>query len=669
MRTYKFLLFSIFFGILIISCSNKLQNPEILSAKKDSISNWIKNSKNTTLKLSIRKQYLSKSYSQLKELKTDGITIKLWSDIAYQELKLKDTFLFKKINKEGLWHAMRLKDSFFIADMHWNYASYYNNKEVYDSAYYHFNVAEKYFVNYKEYYAKMLIGKAYIQNQFSDYVGSEIYIVKTIKIFKELNKYKELSNSYNSLAVIQFELEEYDAALLYFKKALEYSKKANFINQFSINNNIGLTYQKKGEYTTAISYFKKDLDTKLKQKLPLEYARITDNIAYTSLLNKDTLGIEKKIQESLHIRDSLQSTDGLITSYMHLSEYYRYKKDKINAKLYVLKANNLAKQIKNNRDYLSTLKSLAELDSKNSTLFLKKYISFKDSLQITERKILNKFSRISLETNEYKAKTASLFEQIKWLSIVGISILILTFFLYSVRTQKIEKEKLILETEQQRANEQVYLLTLQQQTELEKEKVNERNRISEELHDGILSKLFGTRIGLGFLDINSSKSVKEKHELFLDELQTIEKEIRDVSHKLNNNFDSSNINFTTIIHKLVEGNSELGNFTFELDFKEITDWYKINEIIKVNLYRIIQESLQNIIKHAKAKKVTILFSSKESNLVLSITDNGAGFIIKKKEKGIGIKNIKSRVVKLNGKFKIYSKPNEGTKIVIEIPIK
>ena len=203
---------------------------------------------------------------------------------------------------------------------------------------------------------------------------------------------------------------------------------------------------------------------------------------------------------------------------------------------------------------------------------------------------------------------------------------------------------------------------------LEKEKIKERNRIAEELHDGILGKLFGTRVGLGFLDIKGDKNLKEQHQLFLEELQTIEKEIREVSHKLSDNFDSTQISFTVIIRQLIESKSKIGNFKYELDFDEHINWQNINKKIKVNLYRIIQEALQNIIKYASAKKVSVTFLLNSKDLAVIIKDDGIGFNTKKKKKGIGIKNMTSRIEKLNGDFNIYSKPNEGSTIKMKIPI-
>lgn len=215
----------------------------------------------------------------------------------------------------------------------------------------------------------------------------------------------------------------------------------------------------------------------------------------------------------------------------------------------------------------------------------------------------------------------------------------------------------------------MYILTLQQKAKLEEEKVKERNRISEELHDGVLGKLFGTRFGLGFLNIKGDDDVLEKHQSLLNELQDIEKEIRDVSHKLNDNFNSDTVNFTFIITQLLKDKSELGGFTYDFNIDSEISWKTTNEVTKANIYRIIQEALQNILKHAKAEKVTLAFSKDDQHIIINLKDNGVGFNSKKGKKGIGIKNIKSRVKKLNGSVEFLSELNKGTSLIIKIPYK
>ena len=151
-------------------------------------------------------------------------------------------------------------------------------------------------------------------------------------------------------------------------------------------------------------------------------------------------------------------------------------------------------------------------------------------------------------------------------------------------------------------------------------------------------------------------------------MQHIEREIRDVSHKLNINFNSSEIDFSSILRQLLENKSRLGNFTYHLDIDETIGWSEIDELIKVNLYRILQEALQNVVKYARAQKVSLSFSIKRNRLTVNLNDDGKGFNSKKQNKGIGIKNMKSRIEKLKGVSCIQSEINKGTTIHFTIPI-
>lgn len=672
---WKYKLLAIFL-LVLSSCEkhraiNAFDNLELTN---DSISFWIKASKNPSISISKRKDFLNKSYHSLTLSKIDTFQVRNLSSVAYQTLKLGDTALFKERNEEVLILAEKHRDSFSIGDFHWNYASYYSNKEVYDTAYYHFNLANENFERSGYLYeaATTQYGMAFIKGRFKDYSGSEILTFQAIKKFKKLKNNKSLYSAYNHLASLQNDIYEYNRALFYHEKALEYLKKADDSKNFyeASLNNIGVTFINKQNYSKALEYFNKILNNdSLRLQNPERYAMVIDNKAHGKLLMGDTVNVLNQLRTSLHIRDSLNIKGGKTISNLHLSNYYKFVQDTIKAIQYAKEAETLAKEIKNSRDYLVSLKLLADLDNDGSQYYLERYIQFNDSLQILDRKIQNKFTRIDYETDEFIEETKRLSQQRIWIVLTGLGVLTILTLIYFLKIQKSKNENLYLEAEQQKANEQVYILTLQQQAKLEAEKIKERNRISEELHDGILGKLFGARLGLGFLNFEAEKEVKKQHQLFLEELQIIEKEIREVSHRLSENFDSSNINFIVNAQQLLVSNSKVGDFKFKLNFEETINWYEIDGIIKVNLYRIIQQALQNIIKYAKAKNVVVEFSLIKEILLLTIKDDGIGLNTKSKKKGIGMKNMQSRVEKLQGNFKFYSKKNEGMKIEIRIPIK
>ena len=105
-----------------------------------------------------------------------------------------------------------------------------------------------------------------------------------------------------------------------------------------------------------------------------------------------------------------------------------------------------------------------------------------------------------------------------------------------------------------------------------------------------------------------------------------------------------------------------------MELDDYINWGAITTLTGINIYRILQEIIQNTIKHAKAKTLKFSFSLDKNILIKVIEDDGVGFNVKKKSKGIGLKNITSRLKKINGNITINSKINVGTIQVLKIPI-
>lgn len=666
MKLLKYL-FIIFILLFIISCNNEKQKTTNNNSQLDSIAYYLTSSENTKLKVSERKIFLQKALSITSKFNNDTLKSRQLSLIAYNFFELQDSIFFFKLNKKAQKISLKLKDTFGIADTHWSYGDYYLHNENYIKAYNHFNKAYTFFkkTNRTQESAMILRQMAIIKSRYRDYSGSETLLIKALKDFKKIKQYRLLYHSYNSLAILQSDIKNYDLSFSYYKKSLEYLSKAEIKKDYKAQsfNNIGLTYLKKEEYQKAITFFNK---AKKESTNPERLFRSFVHTSYAKLMLNDTIGLEKDFFKALKVADSMNIKIYIIKCKKYISEFYGYQKDTTKAYQFAKSANSLAKKTRNNAYYLETLQSLSKYDKKNASKYLEKYIKYNDSLVDIERKTQNKFTRIEFETDEIKEESERLSQQQVWILTSSISLVLILSLIYFLRVQKAKNEKLILEAEQQKANEQVYVLTLKQQAILEEEKVQERNRISQELHDGVLGRLFGTRVGLGFLDISDDETTQEQHQTFLNELQDIEKEIRDVSHKLNNDFDSSEVNFKSIINQLLKEKSVIGNFKYNLDIDKNITWKNVNEIIKVNVYRIIQESLQNIIKHANATNVTLKFIEENNQLKIAIEDDGVGFNTSKSKKGIGLKNIKSRIKKINGTLGIFSEKNKGTTLQINI---
>lgn len=192
--------------------------------------------------------------------------------------------------------------------------------------------------------------------------------------------------------------------------------------------------------------------------------------------------------------------------------------------------------------------------------------------------------------------------------------------------------------------------------------------MAQELHDGVLGRIFGVRMNLDSLNgFNDDMAVQQRNS-YLSELKNIEQDIREISHDLSKEKSDLINNFVAIIENLFEEQRKTYRTLLTTTIDSSIKWEIVTNSVKINLYRIVQESLQNINKYAFANAINIKFIKVNDQIVLTISDDGVGFDTKAKSKGIGLQNIYSRTKDCNGKIVIESNRKQGTSIVITAPI-
>jgi PAS domain S-box-containing protein len=193
----------------------------------------------------------------------------------------------------------------------------------------------------------------------------------------------------------------------------------------------------------------------------------------------------------------------------------------------------------------------------------------------------------------------------------------------------------------------------------------ERAYVGQELHDNVNQILTTVKLytelihdGIGITKELASKSIQ----LLQDSIN----EIRSLSKRLSSPTQQG-IKFKDHIQELVDSVIATNKIDIELDMC-IVETIDINQELQLTLYRIIQEHLTNILKHANAQVVRVTFNCVDNDLVLKITDNGSGFDTKQKRKGIGITNMITRAENSNGTLKINSAPGLGCVLIARFPL-
>lgn len=627
-----------------------------------------------TLSLEARKRFLRISFKSIKFSADDSLKYSRISKLVEVSSPLKDSVLFHRLASEGHKLATSLKNPSLLGDTHWNYGSYYLNKKEYDSSYFHYNSAYTAFAQARnDYYAgKMLYNMAYIASQTNDFTGAEILLFRSIKIFESTKKTQQQYRCYNLLGANADDMEEYGKALAYYKKAarlipfLENSKYYQLENW----NNLGVHFSKLGDFTQALPYFKKALPYQaILATNPMLHAKLLDNQAYCLLALGKTENVYSSMKKAMVLRDSIEDTEGLVISKLRFANYYGKVGDTLNAVVFAKDALQLAEKNYLTRDVLDALEKLSVLDKPNTLSYLQQHIALDKSLNARDRNLRNKFTAIQYETDKYIRENERLFRQRLWIVSGAIGVTLILLLIYLNTMQRAKNKELLFESEQQQYNEDLFLLALDNKTTPEIGRNQERLRISEELHDGILARLFSIRFKWGFLPLEGTSENLREHKQSLDALTDIETQIRNISHDLRNELIWNGLEFINEIENNLREKGEVGNFKYSFKYNGLQQWEAADYFLKINISRMLEEILQNIIKHAFATVVDVTFIVAEDQFVITVVDNGKGFRPWAVKKGIGLKNLTNRTQKLNGQITIQSQIGIGTTIVLSIPNK
>ena len=250
---------------------------------------------------------------------------------------------------------------------------------------------------------------------------------------------------------------------------------------------------------------------------------------------------------------------------------------------------------------------MAVIEPQKASEYNKEYIRINDSLQKADRKIAEKFTRIEYETDDIKQENADLTTQNRNLVYIFGSILILGMFLYIIKAQKAKNRELLYKQEQQKANEEIYNLMISQQNDVENIRVIEKKRVAQELHDGVLGRMFGVRMNLDSLNKFHDELASQQRNSYLVELKNIEQDIREISHDLSKEKSDLINNFVAIVDNLLEEQKKTFQAKLVSSIDSTIKWDLMSNAIKINLYRVVQESLQNINKYANASNIKIEF--------------------------------------------------------------
>jgi len=454
---------------------------------------------------------------------------------------------------------------------------------------------------------------------------------------------KWLASYYTNYGVEKLKSSKGDSAKFYFLKALQLAEELDSTEmQTNISINIGSTFSRKFQnQDSAIFYYHNAL-----------------NIYYS-----DTI-VSKNLNTEFYIFNNLGNAYRRKKDYKRALEYYGKAE-----KLELPKLNRKSKKILySNMD--ATYYYME--DWYNAYDYLYKYDSIKDIINLKEQNstianIEEKYDNEKLRADNLESEAKRI--QNRNLLFGSLGVLLfggITFLLVQKNTKR--KQKL---AEQEKEIESQKLATVLKEQELTaidamiEGQEKERQRIANDLHDDLGGLMATVKLHFNALKDKDSPELFEKTNTLIEEAY---QKVRTVAHAKN-----SGVIAKQGLLKAVENMAEKISASNKIQIDVIDHGLdnRLENSLELTLFRIIQELITNVIKHAEATEVTIHLTNHDDTINIMVEDNGKGFNpnqVTKTNKGMGISSIDKRVEHLDGKLTIESEKDKGTTVIIDIPI-
>ena len=526
-----------------------------------------------------------------------------------------------------------------------------------------------------EIYGKLALVNSYLGN----YDKRMEYSLKAIKIYEEIGDEVLLGNAYGGLGY-SLRTRDLDKALLYMRKAIHLLEK----NQDSLGlnptyDNYGILQENVGNVDSAIYYYNLALNLKRNQNDSIGIPFALGHLAGAHAVKKEFEKSKVFLDEAYHIRTKRNDVYGIAETSVQFADFYYSQGKYAEAADWFRKS--YEKAIENNYIHLAQYASsyladcLEKTNQPNASIkYLKISHDLKDSLlneksnkamaQLEIQYETEKKEKLLAEQEVMLTKEQLRVKQRNYtllgLGLVLIFILVLSYYIY--KQQKFKQQKLI---EENRLKDEIAKITLQ--NELHEERI----RISRDLHDNIGSQLtfiISSVDNMGYLFKTADNKLRERLTGIADFSRTTITQLRDTIWALNKDeisFEDLKSRLYNYIEtaKIVKENI---TFNFKVDVQQKISF---NAIEGVNIYRIVQEAINNSLKYSAATKIEVQLYEENGKLCLSVEDDGIGFNIKEVKLGNGLDNMKNRATSIKAKFHINSTPEKGTTILLEMPIK
>ena len=494
---------------------------------------------------------------------------------------------------------------------------------------------------------------------------------------------------YTNLVYLYTEIKQLSKAVEFGELSLSIARQSNNqLNQLTVLVNLSTVYIMSGLYDKALSSAEESLS--LARKLNHSGAVVASllNMSTVHMYRGDYLFIKKYYDEALPIAEAIEDHESLAVIRRGLGIYYFHRHNLSKARHCAQQSFDLSLKFSFKEHMLKAYRLLADVEIAGGD-FKKadRYVLDYDSLQ---QLIFNEATAKNIQDAETKYETAEKTKQIEtlqqqavirslslkqarlWTSILGLLFVSSAIIFYLIRKSLIQRRELL---NQENELKGIRIEELEKEKQLTASRAliqgeeQERSRLAKDLHDGLGGLLSGVKISLSNMkgDMTMTNDNVLVFDRSLDMLDTSIQELRRVSHNM---MPESLMKFglATAIRDFCD--SINGMKALKVTFQKVGEERRIDSSSEIILYRLVQELLNNSLKHSGAHSALVQLAFESTSMSLTVEDDGKGFEIVALEDatGSGWPNIKSRVEYLKGKLDVSSQPGEGTSVHIRLLI-
>ncbi|MES2650258.1 MAG: sensor histidine kinase [Bacteroidota bacterium] len=548
-------------------------------------------------------------------------------------------------------------------------------------------------------------GRVYAQIGLAyDYAGildkAEKYYLQAIDFRKEVKDTIGLMNTYNNLGIVNKNQALYSKAFSYYNQSYALAK-ASKRDIYKINPliNMGVSSRHLGKYDEAIGFYIEALDLAKKNNRQSQVITINNNLAYLYYYQKkydialplaksaiayaeekgtledkvNYLQIYAAILKEIGKNDEAYSS--LLKSYTYSDSLYKgenakamaemstkYETEKKEQQIKLLRTKTSLQQLNISNQHLELEKRSLEISNKTFEINNKNLLIVQKESDVKQKSLLNTQQKQKIQTLNQQNEIQVL--EIRQKNIYLIIALFLFLFLASTGYFIYNRRKLKAKAQlQEEINKQQDLAA---RAVLDAEE-HERRRIAGDLHDGVGQMLSAALMNLNglFKKLELTEETNLQAGQVLTLVNEAYDEMRIISHQMMPNALIKSGLALAVKEFLNKIDKDVIKVTLEMvGLKE-----RLNEQTETILYRVIQETVNNVIKHSRANRLDIIIIKDEEGVTATVEDNGKGFDKTKIDlkSGIGISNIYSRVEFLKGTVDIDTTPDKGTLVAIHIP--